>query len=83
MHPTHLGPTKAEPNIEKRKSLPASRSLVLNADYRPSTYPLSRTGRGVSNLAILAVPCSCSSAGFERIYPHRPQERDETWMRQS
>ena len=41
MHPTHLGPTKAEPNIEKRKSLPASRSLVLNADYRPSTYPPS------------------------------------------
>jgi hypothetical protein len=42
MHPTLLRPTKAEPSIEKRKSLPALRSLVLNADYRPlSTYALS------------------------------------------
>jgi len=41
MHATLLRPTKAEPSIEKRGSLPALRSLVLNADYRPSTYPLS------------------------------------------
>jgi hypothetical protein len=38
---TLLRPTKAEPSIEKRKSLPALHSLVLNADYRPSTYQLS------------------------------------------
>jgi hypothetical protein len=42
MHATLLRPTKAEPSIEKRKSLPALRTLVLNADYRPlSTFPLS------------------------------------------